>query len=224
MSDFDPTSLTRVKRLPERGRYDRATVHAILDQGFICHVGYVIDGSPVVTPTSYWREADHVYFHGSSASRMLRSLGTGGVRCCLTVTHTDGMVLARSAFHHSINYRSVMLFGTAERVDDEAPKRRALEAFVERLYPGRWATLRAMTTQELKGTTVMRLELDEVSAKVRSGPPKDEEEDYQLPIWAGVIPLVTRPGPPEPDPRLVPGVPVPDHVAGFGGRSGGATG
>ena len=212
MPDFEPTPLTRVKRLPERGRYDRETVHAILDAGFICHLGYVVGGRPVVTPTSYWREGDHVYVHGSAASRMLRTLGGAGLPCCLTVTHTDGLVLARSAFHHSINYRSVMLFGTAGRVDDEAAKRAALEAFVERLYPGRWATLRPMTDQELKGTTVLRLALEEVSAKVRTGPPKDDGEDYALPIWAGVVPLVTRPGPIEPDPRLLPGVVVPDHV------------
>jgi uncharacterized protein len=219
MPDFEPTPLTRVKRLPERGRYDRETVHAILDAGFICHVGYVVDGRPVVTPTSYWREGDHVYFHGSAASRMLRTLGGAGLPCCLTVTHTDGLVLARSAFHHSINYRSVMLFGTAGLVDEEAGKRAALEAFVERLYPGRWATLRPMTDQELKGTTVLRLALEEVSAKVRTGPPKDEDEDYALPIWAGVVPLVTRPGPIEPDPRLLPGVPLPDHVRRAGGAA-----
>ncbi len=219
MPDFEPTPLTRVKRLPERGRYDRETVHAILDAGFICHLGYVVDGRPVVTPTSYWREGDHVYVHGSAASRMLRTLGGAGLPCCLTVTHTDGLVLARSAFHHSINYRSVMLFGTAERVDDEAAKRAALEAFVERLYPGRWATLRPMTDQELKGTTVLRLALEEVSAKVRTGPPQDDDEDYALPIWAGVVPLVTRPGPIEPDPRLLPGVPLPDHVRRAGGAA-----
>ena len=215
MSDFDPTPLTKVKRLPERGRYDRETVHAILDAGFLCHVGYVIDGSPVVTPTSYWREGEHVYFHGSAASRMLRALPGPGVRCCLTVTHVDGLVLARSAFHHSVNYRSVMLFGQAEPVEDDGAKRRALAAFVERLYPGRWDTLRPMTDQELRGTTVLRLELAEASAKVRTGPPKDDEEDYQLSIWAGLIPLSTRVEPPVADPRLAPGVGVPAHVTAF---------
>lgn len=210
-----PTSLTRVRRLPERGHYDRETVDAILDAGFICHVGYVVDSQPVVTPTSYWRAGDHVYFHGSAASRMLRTIGTEGVRCCLTVTHTDGLVLARSAFHHSINYRSVMLFGQAQVVNDDAEKRRALEAFVEHLYPGRWATLRPMTDQEVKATTVLRLPIDEASAKVRTGPPKDDDEDYELPIWAGVIPLRTVVESPVPDPKLVKGVAVPPHASEF---------
>jgi nitroimidazol reductase NimA-like FMN-containing flavoprotein (pyridoxamine 5'-phosphate oxidase superfamily) len=209
------SELTRVKRLPERGRYDRETVHAILDAGFVCHVGYAVDGHPVVTPTSYWREDDHVYFHGSSASRMLRTLSDDGVPCCLTVTHTDGLVLARSAFHHSVNYRSVMLFGTARPVTDEAAKARALEAFVERLYPGRWATLRPMTAQERKATSVLRLEIDEASAKIRAGAPKDDEEDYALPIWAGVVPLTMTVGQPVPDDRLAGGVETPEHVRRF---------
>lgn len=213
----DPsTPFTRVKRLPERGRYDRETVHAILDAGFVCHVGHVVDGQPVVTPTSYWRDGDQVYFHGSSASRMLRTLGQEGVRCCLTVTHVDGVVLARSGFHHSANYRSVMVFGTAHLVEDEVEKRAALEAFVEYLFPGRWEVLRPVTDQELRATTVMRMPLDEASAKVRTGPPKDDEEDYALPIWAGVLPLETRPGRVEPDPRLAQEVEMPRHVAEFG--------
>lgn len=210
-----PTAFTRVKRLPERGRYDRDTLDAILDAGFVCHVGHVIDGQPVVTPTAYWREGDHLYFHGSAASRMLRSLGQDGVRCCVTVTHTDGLVLARSAFHHSMNYRSAMIFGTARPVTDDGAKRAALRAFVERLMPGRWDTLRPMTDQEVKATTVLRIGLDEASAKVRTGPPKDDEEDYALPIWAGVLPLATVAGEPVPDPRLSPGIEVPAHVRGF---------
>jgi nitroimidazol reductase NimA-like FMN-containing flavoprotein (pyridoxamine 5'-phosphate oxidase superfamily) len=186
-------------------------VYAILDAGFICHVGYAIDGHPVVTPTSYWREGDHVYFHGSSASRMLRKLGREGVRCCLTVTHTDGLVLARSAFHHSVNYRSVMIFGTAHPIAG-AEKLAALRAFVERLFPGRWDTLRPVTSQELRATTVLRVRLEEVSAKVRTGPPKDDEPDYELPIWAGVIPLTLERGSAQPDPRLLPGLDLPAHV------------
>lgn len=212
-----PTPFTRVKRLPDRGRYDRASLDAILDTGFICHVGYLIDGRPVVTPTSYWRDGNHVYFHGSSASRMLRTLGTGTLECCLTVTHTDGLVLARSAFHHSINYRSAMLFGTARRVDDDAELAQALERFVEHLIPGRWATLRPMTAQEQKATTVLRLDIDEASAKIRTGPPKDDEEDYALPIWAGVIPLAVTAGTPLSDPRLDPGIEAPDHVTRWTG-------
>lgn len=210
-----PTPLTRVRRLPERGHYDRPTVDAILDAGFVCHVGFVVDGQPVVIPTSYWRHGDHVYFHGSAASRMLRHIGTEGVRCCLTVTHTDGLVLARSAFHHSINYRSVMLFGAAEPVADDAAKRRALEAFVEHLFPGRWATLRPMTDQEVKATSVLRLAIAECSAKLRAGPPKDDEADYSLPIWAGVIPLHVVASPPDPDPALTPGLTPPPHATEF---------
>lgn len=214
MSHFAPTPRSRLKRLPDRGRYDRETAHAILDAGFVCHVGYVVDGHPIVTPTSYWRDADHVYFHGSSASRMLRTVGREGVRCCLTVTHADGLVLARSAFHHSVNYRSVMIFGTA-RAATGADKQAALRAFVERLFPGRWDTLRPITLQELRATTVLRMRLDEVSAKVRTGPPKDEEADYELPIWAGVVPLTVRVGTAEPDPRLPPGLDTPAHVREF---------
>jgi len=197
-----PSGFTRVKRLPERGHYDRDTIDPILDAGFVCHLGHVVEGQPVVTPTMYWRHGDQVYFHGSAASRMLKTLGSAALRCCLTVTHADGLVLARSGFHHSMNYRSVMLFGTATMVEDPAEKEAALEAFVERLYPGRWAALRPVTDQELKGTTVMRIAIEEASAKVRTGPPKDDEEDYGLPIWAGVIPLTVTAGAPEPDPRL----------------------
>ncbi len=212
--DFPPTEKSRVKRLHERAHYDRETVYAILDAGFLCHVGYVIDGQPFVTPTAYWREGDHVYWHGSSASRMLRTVKEG-VPVCFTVSHLDGMVMARSGFHHSVNYRSVMAFGSAELVDGEAEKERALEAFIEHLTPGRWAELRPITKQELKATTVVRLKLSEVSAKVRTGPPKDDEEDYALDVWAGVVPVATLLGEPENDPRLKPGTPVPDYLAGI---------
>jgi uncharacterized protein len=185
---FVPSARSKVKRLPKRGHYDRATVHAILDAGFICHVGYAIGGQPYVTPTAYWREGDAVYWHGSSASRMLRALETGA-DCCLTVTHVDGLVLARSAFHHSLNYRSVMLFGKPYKVKGAADKLAQLEAFVERLYPGRWRELRAVNATELKVTTVLGMHIDEASAKLRTGGPADDEEDYALPIWAGVIPV-----------------------------------
>ena len=198
---FTPTDRTRVKRLPDRGKYDRDTVYAILDAAIACHVGYNIDGQPYVTPTACWREGDHLYWHGSSASRMLRAQ-SGGIPVCVTVTHIDGLVLARSAFHHSMNYRSVMAIGDAEFVDNDSHKLAALRAFVERVVPGRWAVIRPPTPQELKATSVLRLHLHEVSAKVRTGPPIDDEPDYVLPVWAGVVPVSTTVGPPEPDPKL----------------------
>lgn len=198
---FVPSARSKVKRLPKRGHHERATVYAILDAGFICHVGYAIDGQPYVTPTAYWREGDAVYWHGSSASRMLRALETGA-DCCLTVTHLDGLVLARSAFHHSLNFRSVMLFGKARKIGDAAEKLAKLEAFVERLYPGRWRELRPVNATELKATTVLGMHIDEASAKVRSGGPVDDEADYALPLWAGVIPVHGTAGVPVDDERL----------------------
>jgi nitroimidazol reductase NimA-like FMN-containing flavoprotein (pyridoxamine 5'-phosphate oxidase superfamily) len=208
---FTPTKRTRVKRIHERGHYDRETVYAILDAGVICHVGYVIEGQPYVTPTSYWRHGDLLYWHGSSASRMLRHLKEE-VPACVEVTHLDGFVLARSGFHHSINYRSVMALGRAQLVP-EGEKLAALEDFVERLFPGRWAELRPPTRQEIKATTVLRMRLAEVSAKVRTGPPKDDEEDYALPIWAGVLPVATAIGRPQADPRLAAGIHAPGYLA-----------
>jgi len=198
MTDLAKTERSRIKRLHERGRYDFDTVAAILDAGFICHVGYVIDGSPYVTPTSYWREGGHVYWHGSSASRMLRT-AQDETDVCLTVALIDGLVLARSAFHHSINYRSVMLFGRAQRVEDPQQKEKALENFVERMAPGRWQALRPAHAQELKATTVLHMKIDEGAAKIRSGPPIDDDEDYDWPVWAGVVPV-----------RMVAGSPVDD--------------
>ncbi len=211
MDSFARTARTRIRRLPKRAHYDRETVHAVLDAGVLCHVGYVIDDQPYVTPTSHWRHGDRLYWHGSSASRMLRHLKQG-VPACVTVTHLDGFVLARSGFHHSVNYRSVMAFGRAQLVADEA-KADALEHFVERLFPGRWDELRPPTAQELKATTVVWMDLDEVSAKVRTGPPVDDEEDYALPVWAGVLPVTSGFGRPEPDARLIPGVPLPDYLS-----------
>ena len=209
--DFLPTARTRVKRLYQRACYDRKTVYGILDAGVMCHVGYVIDGQPYVTPTAYWRMGERVYWHGSSASRMLRRQAQG-VPVCFTVALMDGLVLARSAFHSSMNYRTVMALGVAEKVVERAAKLRALEAFVERLTPGRWAESRPVTDQELKATTVLTLKLDEVSAKVRTGPPNDDEEDYGHPIWAGVVPLTTTVGAPQDDPRLTPGILQPDYL------------
>jgi hypothetical protein len=209
-SHFAPTTRTQVRRMPTRGHYDRATVHAILDAGAIAHVGYVIDGQPYVTPTAYWRKGDRVYWHGSSASRMLRTIDAGSP-VCLTVAHIDGFVLARSAFHHSVNYRSVMAFGTAHKLTDEAEIVEALRDFTERLYPGRWDILRPVQPQEIKATTVLAMDLAEAVAKVREGMPVDDEDDYALPIWAGVLPVQTTVGAPVNDPRNLPGIEAPDY-------------
>ncbi len=214
MNDRAPSARTRLRRRHERGHYDAETLHAILDSGLLCHVGYVIDGAPYVTPTLYWRQGGHVYWHGSSASRMLRHQGAGA-EVCLTVTHLDGLVLARSGFHHSVNYRSAMLFGKADVVA-EGDKEAHLEAFMERLFPGRWAELRPATPQELEATTVLSMAIEEASAKIRTGPPVDDEEDYAHPIWAGVVPLRTVFGEAEADPRLTEGVPEPKHLKHFG--------
>ena len=214
MTAYRPTARSRIKRLPKRAHYDHATVHAVLDAGFVAHVGYVIDGQPYVTPTAYWREGERLYWHGSAASRMLRTVETG-VPVCLTVTHLDGLVVARSGFHHSLNYRSVMAFGTAALVDDPAEKLAALEAFVNRLYPGRWDELRPATKQEVKGTTVVGMTIAEASAKIRTGPPVDDEPDYALPLWAGTIALRQVVGEAVDDPRLAPGIARPPGLADY---------
>jgi uncharacterized protein len=182
-----PPDRIRVKRLPERGRYDRATIDAILDEGLVCHLGFAVDEQPFVIPTLYARVDDTVYLHGSSASRALRTLSTG-VPVCVTVTLLDGLVLAKSVFNHSMNYRSVMLFGTATPLEGEA-KREALHALVEQLAPGRWDEARQPSALELKATSVLALPIDEFSAKVRTGPPTDDPEDEDLPVWAGVVPV-----------------------------------
>jgi nitroimidazol reductase NimA-like FMN-containing flavoprotein (pyridoxamine 5'-phosphate oxidase superfamily) len=176
----------------------------------VCHVGYVFDGSPYVTPTLQWREGNHIYWHGSSASRMLET--ADGAEVCVTVTIIDGLVLARSAFHHSANYRSVMAKGYAHKIVDKSEKEERLRTFVEKMYPGRWNVLRPMTAQELKATMLLSLELNEASAKVRTGGPKDDDEDYALPIWAGVVPLKMQVSPPVPDDRNLSGLMPPDHV------------
>ena len=207
-----PSDRIRVRRLPKRGRYDWESIRAILDSAFLCHVGYVIDRQPFVTPTCYWRYDKQVLLHGSFASRMLNAVAKG-IDVCVTISIVDGLVLARSGFHHSINYRAAMLFGRARSLVDEAQKRNAMEAFVERFYPGRWQTLRPVTRKELKATTVLELEIDEASAKLRTGQPIDDEEDYGLPIWAGVIPIAAAQLPALPDPRLSASVREPGHVA-----------
>jgi hypothetical protein len=202
-----------VKRLNKRAKYDAETVHGILDTMPVCSVGYVFKGAPFVTTTLQWREGDHIFWHGSAASRMLETCENAEV--CVSVSIIDGFVMARSAFNHSCNYRSVMVFGTARKISDPAEKELRLRNFTEQLWPGRWDMLRPVTAKELKATTVLTLALDESSAKVRSGPPGDDEEDYALPIWAGVIPVKTQILPPTDDPRLIPGLTPPLHITGF---------
>jgi uncharacterized protein len=203
------TERTRLRRLPERAAYDRATVHAILDEGFLCHVGFVAGGQPYAIPTGYARVGESIYLHGSTGSRLgLRP----GMDICVTVTLLDGLVLARSAFHHSMNYRSVMVLGRTRAVRAPEEKDAALRALVEHIVPGRTEEVRGPDGRELAATAVLALPLAEVSAKIRTGPPKDDDPDYDLPIWAGVLPLALTPGDPVPDPVLDPAVPPPDHV------------
>ncbi|MFN0087238.1 MAG: pyridoxamine 5'-phosphate oxidase family protein [Blastocatellia bacterium] len=211
MSQYESTAKTTLKRLPQRGSFDRETVYRILDEAFVCHVGFSVDGQPFVIPTAYGRVGDTLYIHGSAASRMMRSL-SGGIPVCVTVTLVDGLVLARSAFHHSINYRSVVIFGTATLVEEEAGKHAALRAFTDHIIPGRWEEVREPNAQELKATTVLSLPLTEVSAKIRTGEPKDDEEDMAIPVWAGELPLLTRTGAPIADSHTSAKTPVPEYV------------
>ena len=207
---LEQTDRTRIHRLPERGNYDRATIDAILDEALICHVGFVVEGRPVVIPTIHARVGDHLYFHGSPAAGMLRTL-RGGLDACVTVTLLDGLVLARSAFHSSMNYRSVVVFGKAEEVSDRDEKLRVLEALVEHVCRGRSADARGPSEMELKQTLVLRVPIDEASAKIRTGPPKDDAEDYALPIWAGVLPLALIPSEAVSDNTLA----VPEYVSKY---------
>ena len=211
---FAETARTRLKRLPKRGHFDRETVYGILDEGFICHVGFAPEGQPFVIPTGYARVDDTLYIHGSQASRMLRMLA-GGVDACVTVTLIDGLVLARSAFHHSMNYRSVVVFGRATLVEEREEKLAALLALSEHIVRGRWAEVREPTEQEMRQTTVLSLPLVEASAKIRTGPPLDDEEDYTMSVWAGVLPLKLERGEPINDPRLPEGISVPDYVLNY---------
>ena len=204
------TSRTAVRRLPKRGSYDFETVAAILDAGFLCHLGFVADGQPYVIPTAYGREDRMLYVHGSAVSRTLGALAQG-VPVCVTVTHLDGLVLARSGFHSSMNYRSVMLLGHAEVVVPDR-KVRAMEVISEQILRGRWEELRPIKRKEVNATAVLQIPIEEASAKVRTGPPGDDEPDYALPIWAGEIPLTLKAGKPIPDPRLPADTPVPPHV------------
>ena len=214
-----PTPRTQVIREPHRGFYDRETANAILDEGFICHVGFVSDGHPYVIPTGYGRDGNNLYIHGSAASRMLRNLDNG-VAVCVTITLLDGLVLARSIFNHSMNYRSVVVLGTAVKVDDPEEKLKALHLLSEHIIPGRWAQSRQPNEKELKATLVLRLPIEEFSAKVRQGPAIDDEEDMNYPTWAGVIPLQIVPGQPLTDAHLDPKITVPAYVSEYSRRRG----
>ena len=216
---FDPTDRTTVRRLPKRASYDREAVYSILDEALICHVGFVIEGKPVVIPTIHARQGDRLYLHGSQASRMLRTL-RDGVEACVTVTLLDGLVIARSAFHHSMNYRSVVVYGVATEVTDRQEKLTALGAIVEHVVPGRSADARGPNETELRATLVLSLPLEEVSAKIRTGGPIDDDDDYALPIWAGELPLTLTPAAPVADPRLPPEIELPGYVARYRRRGG----
>ncbi len=206
-----PTTRTRVVREPDRGVYDREVVYRILDEGFLCHVGFAVDGQPFVIPTSYGRKDGNLYIHGSAASRMLRQM-KDGVAVCVTVTLLDGLVLARSVFNHSMNYRSVVILGKATLVDDPGEKIAALRVLSEHILRGRWDDSRQPNERELKATSVLRVPIEEFSAKVRTGPPIDDEEDYSFPTWAGVVPLEVKAGEPIADARLNARIGVPTYV------------
>jgi len=211
MTTISQTPRTTLKRLPQRGSYDRHLINQILDEAFICHVGFIVDGQPVVIPTGYARAGDNLLIHGSQASRMLRHLSQG-IDVCVTVTLIDGLVLARSAFHHSMNYRSVVVFGRAAMVEDPTEKAAALFALSEHMIPGRWADVRQPNERELQQTTVLSLPITEASAKVRTGPPLDDEEDYALDVWAGVIPLRITADAPVADVRLTANSLIPKYA------------
>lgn len=211
MSEYPKTDRNTVRRRAERGRYDRESVHSILDEGFLCHLGFVSAGQPYVIPTLYGRKGDTIFVHGSSVSRMLQNL-SGGVKACVTVTLIDGIVLARSAFHHSMNYRSVTAFGTGSPINDDEAKIDALRIISENVLPGRWDDAREPTKKELDVTTVIAIPIEEAAAKIREGDPKDDEKDYGLDIWAGVVPLLTTVGQPLADSRLEDRIEIPDYI------------
>jgi nitroimidazol reductase NimA-like FMN-containing flavoprotein (pyridoxamine 5'-phosphate oxidase superfamily) len=214
MEELTRTARTTVKRLPKRAAYDRATVNAILDAAMICHVAFIANGTPMAIPTLCVRIDDRLYIHGSAASRMLDT-AVGGTEISVTATIVDSVVLARSAFHHSLGYRSAIVIGRAEKVEDPEEKLAAMRALVEHVVPGRWAQVRPPSAQEMLATTVLRIPIAEASAKVRTGGPIDDEADYALGVWAGVIPLRIEAKPPVADERMAPGTPLPPHVAGY---------
>jgi uncharacterized protein len=223
MDEIPRTDRTTVRRLPARGSYDRALIHSILDEALVCHVGFVADGRPFVIPTIHVRVGDRLYMHGSPGSRMLKAMAEG-VEVCVTVTLVDGLVLARSAFHHSMNYRSAVVFGTPRAVEDLEEKARVLHALSDHLVAGRWRDIREPSIGELKATSVLSLPIDEASAKVRTGPPLDDEEDFAVPAWAGVVPLFLKAGEPIPCPRLAPGIEVPAYARSYPGPGDAARG
>jgi nitroimidazol reductase NimA-like FMN-containing flavoprotein (pyridoxamine 5'-phosphate oxidase superfamily) len=214
MEELQQTERTRLRRLPKRGSFDREVVNAIIDGALICHVGFMHNGAPFVIPTLHVRIGDRLYVHGSAASRMLRAAAEG-IPLCVTVTHIDGLILARSAFHHSINYRSAMILGTAREVEDADEKTRVLHALVDHVVPERWQQARPPYPKELAATSVLAMPITEASAKVRTGFGADDEEDYAMPIWAGVIPVRMTIGAPAPDDRVIPGVAIPNYVANY---------
>jgi len=216
---FPKTPRSRLKRMPERGHYDEETLFSVLDAGLICHVGIAPEGQPVVIPTLYGRMGDEIILHGAKASRLLKYVRDGGT-VCITVTEVNAMVLARSVFHHSMNYRSAVVFGHGRIVDDPEEKVRALAAVSEQLLPGRWEDARGPNKKELKATTVVAVKIEEASVKIRTGPPGDDDEDYDLDVWAGLLPLKQVRGQPEPDPLLKAGVPLPDYLATKNSESG----
>ena len=214
LETFSPTERTRVVREPHRGSYDRDTIYKILDEAFVCHVGFAMNDQPYVIPTMFARVGEAIYFHGSAASRMLRG-ASEGLSVCITVTLADGLVLARSVFNHSMNYRSVVALGNATLVDAPEEKLEALHAFTEKILTGRWNDARQPNEKELKATSILRLPLTEVSAKIRVGPPEDDAPDYELPVWAGVIPLRLTPGAPIRDEKCDPSIPTPAYAAQY---------
>lgn len=216
MADYEKTKRTTLKRAHERGSYDRALVHAILDEALICHVAFIHDGAPAIIPTAHWREGDVLYIHGSSASRAIRAL-ENGQPACIEVTMTDGLVFARSGYNSSIDYRSVIIYGAGRKVTDEAEKLAALKVFMEKIAPGRWDELRAPTDQEMKATAVLAFDLTEVSAKTRSKGVEDDPEDMDEPVWAGVVPVRRTFGAAEPDSKLKPGIELPGYFRDYKG-------
>ncbi len=212
---FEITAVNRVKRVHDRGRYDRKTVYEILDAALVCHIAYVIDGQPYCTPTAFWREGDHLYWHGSSASRMIRAEAKG-IPVCLTVTHLDALVMARSGFHHSVNYRSVMAYGHAHKIEDEAEKLRLMDNFIERIYPGRSKLIRQPNPQEFKATTMLGMEIETASGKIRDKHVADEEEDYAgVPAWSALYPITQVLGEKSECERQIPGLAMPAGMAEF---------
>ena len=214
MTTFAKTDLNRVKRVPDRGHYDKETIYPIIDEAYICHVGFVVEERPFVIPTIHARQGDTLLLHGATTSRMLKTIQQGNP-ICITITLLDGLVMARSVFHHSMNYRSAVLFGQGHIIDDPEAKMEALYTFTEKLIPGRWDDARQPNATETKATSIIAGPIDSASAKIRIGPPGDDDEDYALPVWAGVVPITQQFGTPWDDPRLTPGIPMPDYLTRY---------